>query len=742
MMTYCQEKYNLTISMVALLNFALIHFTSVSMYILVNSYIRVSMRNILILISVLSLSYAEAQINYKTTQHSAKFIQQINPRELKPDFNAQLFSLEAPLPDGVSYKSFLMRQKIAQRKRLKPEGIQKSNADSFNAIAPQIARSFGMKRYLGSGSIVDVAGGIPNDNTLAVSDSGIVLAGVNSVIYGWDLNTDTILFPNSIISLRSLAGPSGIDDYYFDPKFIYDEVNDRFILVFLKNSDPATNGYMLAFSTSNNPLDPWNTYFLSGNPLNNNRWTDFPAISLSNGELFITGNLIIDTAPTWQEGFDGSIIWQIQTSSGYTGAAELNSRLHSDIRFGGKFIRNLHPVIGAIGQADQQFFLSNRNFDLENDTVFVLRMASSLEEEANLIIKQTTTNLPYGMPPNGRQTDTEPNDSTGGLQTNDARVLGAILLDNEIQYVANSVDPQTGFSAVYHGFVQDLTGNPTVTGRILGDSHLDFGYPNIAYSGNELCDKEVIIGFNYSAPDSFPGMACRYYSNNDEYSPITILKKGENYVNRLGGTYERWGDYFGLQRWNSQPGHVLAAGFYGLISKQNGTWMAELVSPDTSQLLLTISESGNSTVCAGVLKANVSSGIPPYSYLWNGIEGTDEYSNACAGTATQLSVQDARGCSIERSIIPEINSVENSLYPNPFSDHVNYKFTLEADAEILASIYDGAGKLIAELIRKDAKKGLNELQFLTDPLAKGVYFLRIEVNGEQKYLEKLLKATD
>jgi hypothetical protein len=128
--------------------------------------------------------------------------------------------------------------------------------------------------------------------------------------------------------------------------------------------------------------------------------------------------------------------------------------------------------------------------------------------------------------------------------------------------------------------------------------------------------------------------------------------------------------------------------------------------------------------------------------LWNGVEGTDEFNTACAGISTTLSVRDSRGCSIERSIIPEMSSVENSIYPNPFSDHVNYKFTLEADAEIYASIYDAAGKLVAELIRKDAKKGLNELQFLTDPLAKGVYFLRIEVNGEQKFLGKLLKASD
>lgn len=701
------------------------------------------MRNFWILIGLCLGLNASSQTNFISTTHVAKRIQTINPRELKPDFNAQLFSLEAPLPDGKSYKSFLMQQKIAQRNRY-PQAVQARIAlDSTEASMPIVAKSLGMKRFLSSGNVVDIPAGIPNDNTLAISDSGIAIAGVNSLIYAWDFKADTLVFPNAVISLRSIAGPSGIDDYYFDPKILYDEINDRFILVFLKNANPASNGYMVAFSSTNNPLDPWNTYFLSGNPLNNDRWTDFPAISISNGELFITGNLIIDTAPTWQEGFDGSIIWQVKVSDGYAGADEITSRLHSNIRFNGRFIRNLHPVTGAMGNADEQYFLSNRNFDLENDTVFVLKMASSLEEEANLIIKQTTTDLPYGMPPNGRQQDTDPNDPAGGLQTNDARVLGAILMDDKIQYVANTINPATGFSAIYHGFITDLTNDqPEVHGRILGDAQLDFGYPNIAFAGNELCDSEVFIGFNYSAPDSFPGTACRYYSNEGTYSPIRILKAGENYVNRLSGTYERWGDYFGFQRWHARPGHVVSAGFYGLLSRQNGTWMNEIVSPDSLQLLFYVIESGNAAACNGLLKAYVEGGIAPYTYFWNGTEGGDEFPNACADFSMTLMVRDARGCSTEYTFFPNSSTSENQLFPNPFSNYVNFKFSLEEDGEVYASIYDASGKLVAELLKKQAKKGQNELQFLTEPLAKGVYFLRVELNGTQKYLEKLVKATD
>ena len=184
--------------------------------------------------------------------------------EAQPDFNAQLFSLEAPLPDGNSYRSFLMQQKIKQKEyfKSKVQGAPK-NINSEPAPAPVPGRGLGFTRVLPSGTEIVITGGIPNDNTLAVSNGGILLAAINSLVYAYDLDNDTIVFPNGSLSLRAIAGGGSATDNYFDPKLIYDELTDRFILVFLKNSDPATNGYIVAFSSSNSPLDPWNTYFLS-----------------------------------------------------------------------------------------------------------------------------------------------------------------------------------------------------------------------------------------------------------------------------------------------------------------------------------------------------------------------------------------------------------------------------------------------------------------------------------------------
>lgn len=683
-----------------------------------------------------------AQIAVKT-QLTAKFLGTFNPREAQPDFNAQLFSLEAPMPDGNSYRSFLMQQKIKQHEKFKSKNQGKpKNSNSEPAPAPLLGRGFGFTRVLPSGTEIVITGGIPNDNTLAVSNGGMLLAAINSLVYAYDLENDTIVFPNGSLSLRAIAGGGGPADYYFDPKLIYDEQTDRFILVFLKNADPATNGYIVAFSSSNNPLDPWSTYFLSGNPLNNDRWTDFPAISLSGGMLYITGNLIIDTAPTWQEGFDGSVIWKVNTSQGYAAEEEIDSELFSDIRYNGRFIRNLHPVQGARGQAEQVFFMSNRNFDLENDTLFLLQLKPSPEGDTLLEIRQTQTDIPYGMPPNARQQDTDPTDPTGGLQTNDSRVLGAILLNDEIKFVANTVNPETGYSSIYYGNVADPSGDFSITGAILGDSILDYGYPNIAFAGNENCDAEVMIGFNYSAPDSFPGIACKYISNDGRVSETLILKKGENYVDRLNGTYERWGDYLGFQTRFNEPGKVYCSGYYGMLNRKNATWVNELISPDTTKIYASVSQESSASTCSGILKASVTQGIPPYQYFWNSQEGDLEFNQACDGVPVTLRVVDARGCSAIVDFTPESQSVFGVVYPNPFSNQINYQFSLEQDTKLEVFIYDASGKLVAEIINSEAKKGLNELQFFLDPLAEGIYFIRIFTDGKELLSERIIKATD
>jgi hypothetical protein len=79
------------------------------------------------------------------------------------------------------------------------------------------------------------------------------------------------------------------------------------------------------------------------------------------------------------------------------------------------------------------------------------------------------------------------------------------------------------------------------------------------------------------------------------------------------------------------------------------------------------------------------------------------------------------------------------IYPNPATSRFVFQFELDDDYEIKADIIDLNGKLVAELLQRNAKKGLNELIFNIESLAEGVYFVRITESSRQLYLKKIVK---
>ena len=694
-----------------------------------------------ITILCLTISLGMAQTTYKQHQISIKKSHTFKPSTAKPDFNAKLLNMEAPSPDGDSYRAFLMRQKIKSRKLFPVQENVSPSKSKKTAAQPILGKGFSKYTTLVNGAVVDYSGGIPNDNALAVSNDGMVLSGVNSVIWAYDLNTDTTVFNKHIMSLRSVGNGANSNNY-FDPKLIYDPEADRFILVFLRNNTPATSAFIICFSSTNNPEDDWYVYEIPGNPLNNNRWTDFPAISITKDEVFLTGNLIIPNV-SWQVGFDGSVIWQLNKQDGYNNADSLRNKLFSDIRFDGKYTRNIHPVRGLDNISPRQYFLSNRNFDLTNDTIFVMEITGTLEN-SQLQIGMGKTSPNYGVPPNGRQADTDLSDPTKGLQTNDGRVLGAITNGDEwIQYVSTTVNPATGFAGIYHGTITNpMSAQQSISGIIIGDSVRDYAYPNIAFTGNEDCDIETIIGFDFASPNHFPGVAAIYYGNDNSYSDVIHFKDGLNFADAHSDSYERWGDYFGIQPKFNEPGTVWTTGYFGMSNNENGTWFQELTSPDDGELGAQAALSGRVVFCEGNFEITASGGIPPYQYSFDGINFTANsiLDSICDGDTVIFSVQDNRGCVITDTVInPKQANDLDGAYPNPFSAQLVTQFELTEDKIVSAHIYNLNGQLVAKILERQGSKGLNKLFFDLSPLDAGTYVLKVSSGDEEILVNKVFK---
>jgi hypothetical protein len=610
-------------------------------------------------------------LSYTVENYSFKPVSRIRVSEIRDDW---MFSINTPdvvVEGNHAYRYFLQelkRESAARYPRKEAElrtGVMETNNSSLSSDTPVVHRNFQGNIYSGSA---------PNDNTLAVSNGGQLISAINTNVYFYDLSNDSLM---KAITLNKFAsGLTGISTHQYDPKLLYDPEQDRFILVFLAgSSSDATKltNIVVAFSKTNDMMGDWNLYALPGNPLNDTSWTDFPSIAVTKDELFITGNLL-DYGTSWQTSFRQTIIWQVNKFNGYSGE-NLSTRLWKDIVFDGANIRNINPIQGGEALTGPNLYLlSNRNFTIYSDSVFLIEVTGNLKNEnAQLKIQYLKANPGYGAPPDAKQ----PN-SNDRLATNDARVLGGFIRNNTIQYVANTIDTTTGRAVIYHGIITHVGSRPEIKGTLITEPLMEFGYPNISYTGNTLFSQQSIIGFNHTGDSVFPGVSVIGYNGAGAYSKRVTIRQGADLINIFTSTYERWGDYTGNQRKYNEPGKIWMSGMLGIkvgMSRKLATQIAE-----------------------------VTTGI------------------------------------VEDPIRIKGEKLEAALYPNPLSDQFGMEFDLDSAMNLVIDLRSMSGQLEHRFFHGNILPGHCSFTFNTAHLSKGTHMVMITtIDGTLLFMEKIVK---
>lgn len=487
------------------------------------------------------------------------------PEGLESEWMSDLVSREAPNFASKPDKRFMYEQKEKSAalfpRKSKPKAVDKSGIPQ-----PILGKAF-------QGNVFSSS--VPMDNSLAFNEDSLLVSAVNTTIRVYSRNTGILRSSLTLRYFTDAVGLIGTANYRYDPKVIFDPLAQRFMAVILNGSVAATSKIILAFSQSADPRGDWNLYTLPGNPFNDSTWFDFPCISFTENEVFITGNQIREGV-SWQMGFKQSVIWQIRKQEGYTGDS-LHTNLWSGIQFGGRPLRNLHAVNRTsdfVGNPEQ-FFLSNRNFDVQNDSLFLIKISDTIGA-GTLSVQHIQLPVAYGVPPEALQPD-----SSKTLATNDARVLAANLDRGRIQFVGNTIDTNFGSCGIYVGQLAQVNqANPIVEhAGIIGFDTLDLGYPNLVTVGYAPDNSpRSIIAFNHSSSIAFPGMSAITYEQG-QFSELVRVKKGLQSLDVIQGTTERWGDYFGAQQFYPEYGKIWVAGTFGAADRRHSTWIAELISP-------------------------------------------------------------------------------------------------------------------------------------------------------------------
>lgn len=584
----------------------------------------------------------------------------VNPSEVKVDRNTNIQHIEAPYPGTDPYRVYLseLKSRILQRQQNTwPSSV--SNKTDGIGDPPTVGQNFQGNEFEG----------VPNDNDMAISNDGKLVSVTNSMIYIFDVVQDTLLLA---ISLEAFTDSTvGLPARKFDPRVTYDFQQDRFIMAYLSGNRSTDNGIVLAFSETNDPMGNWNMYALPGNPFNDSTWSDYPMMEIADGRLLLTVNQIRDGV-SWQLGFTQSIIWQIDKATGYAGS-NLSTRMYSGIEYGGKPLRNLTPVENdrAASSGSGFIFLSNRNFDTINDTIWVVEVLSDISDPTPQIdVDFSITDQVYGVPPNAHQP------SNRFLQTNDGRILDAISENGEIHFVGNTNNPANNRAAIFHGVLYDLPNNGTKL-DIISDDSLEFGYPAIAYSGRFDGDVQFIMTFNHSSETVNPGLSTMHWDQFTGLSERVMVKEGTSFINTQSGNVMRWGDYSGAQAKGDEPGKVWICGYWGkfdppqgtITYRNNSTWIAEVESPGSPSV---------------------------------GIEDV------------------------------EAQESKAMAFPNPTSGRFSVEFEVPNSEVYFVKMFDLKGQLVEILFADKIKEGQNVLSFNTEGLEAGAYIIEISNNADYR----------
>lgn len=416
----------------------------------------------------------------------------------------------------------------------------------------------------------------PPDNTMAISNAGIVVTANNDGIEYYNASgtyLDGFLW-------SSFFNDPLLTSSLYDPIVLYDSDADRFVLVVLHGFTSSTSQVLLCFSKTNNPTNTtnpgWWVYKLSGNPLNNSTWFDYPNVGISTQDVFITGNLFTNS-----DVFNQAILYQMPKSQGFLGGTISNITYWNNLNASPYVAFTLEPASsGKQGNTGPgMYFLSSASGGDNRLRLWHINNSAGNNPQ----MTTTTINVPAYSP----VSDSPQPGTNNVLDNGDCRMMQAFFQDGLVHYVFHT-NIGNNWNGVRYGRI-NVSNNAHVSSDFGFSGTADCSYPALASVSTDPGNQSVVVAFLRAGSSIFPEVRVVTCNHNMQWSASTLVKAGTTFVNFLSSTTnERWGDYTGAaRRFNSNPPRVWVAGCYGSnVTSPNfpntyKTWVAE-VSGGTS----------------------------------------------------------------------------------------------------------------------------------------------------------------
>ncbi|MDH3215275.1 MAG: T9SS type A sorting domain-containing protein [Candidatus Krumholzibacteria bacterium] len=562
---------------------------------------------------------------------------------------------------------------------------------------------------------------IPPDPHVAAGPDHVV--NIGNVVIEWrgKSNPDSLQHRESLQTFFSaLPGPvpspgpgTTLGTFTFDPKVIYDQYADRFVVVTLEQwavviGDPSNESrVLLAVSKTSNPNDGWWFHAHDAKAASGGGWADYPGLAVDDKAVYLTANVfsfaggliavglwIIDKTPFYA-GPDQSAVLSLYNPYTVQGFSVTTQPAHM---YG--------PVPnGADGNPLGTYLVAYSgitNPSLGHEWVQVVEVTDPLGGVGGpffgyqLVAAGDIEVLPGPGLPDAPQADT-----TATIEVNDRRALNAVWRDNHLYscttIISNSASDNGQTTA--HWWKIDTSGGAgslvmadegDVGAEDLGAGTYTF-FPSVMVD----CLDNIAVGFSASNPEIYCGAYYAVHLVGDPPGTVratSTLKAGTDYYGRTFDPAHldrnRWGDYSGLALC---PADEATFWVYNEYACERGTPI--------------FGEDGRWCTALGSfrLKASPTAVASP-------TEG--------------------------------VFSVAQN-HPNPFNPQTTITFTLPVTQHVRLSIYDVRGRLIRTLVNGTRPAGENLVSWNGTnsdgrSVGSGVYYYKLTAAGDQRTRKMVL----
>lgn len=361
-------------------------------------------------------------------------------------------------------------------------------------------------------------------------------------------------------SLKNFFSPLNPVNATFDPKVIYDQFLNRWVVVTLERTDtsqgdPAnTSRVLIAVSDDANPNGTWYMFALNTklNISGTNYWFDYPGFALDEEVIYLTGNMF----EFGQGGGVGSRLWIIEKSNFYAGNAPNVIGPYDPFAITGGINVTSQPahVYGNTPASFGTYLVGYSGLTNGTDEFWqTIRIDNPLGalsftlEYVNIGDVQADNNPLPEAPQFGSSTDTF---SSYKVATNDSRSLNAVWRNNKLYSAATIKSHQQPGETSASWVSINANGLNAISYDqfgIVGGEQITNGaftfFPAISVNSSGV----VALGFSASGSNIFAGSYYTYRMPGDPANSMRtpqVLRHGQDFYHRsFGGNKNRWGDY-------------------------------------------------------------------------------------------------------------------------------------------------------------------------------------------------------